>query len=222
MRNLKRALSLVMAMAMLIGMMTIGASAVSASDFTDADEIVNTEAVSVLTTLNVINGKEDGSYFDPTGIVTRAEMAKMITVALHGGEEPVLGTKTNPSYSDIKGHWAESYIEYCTSVGIIAGRGNGKFDPAATVTVAEAAKMLLTALGYDAAVFGLTGSDWQVNTDVQANNAKLYEGLPASVTTSDALTRDNAAQMLYNTLDAYIMEKTFDKVLSNGEISDSL
>lgn len=56
MRNLKRALSLVMAMAMLIGMMTIGASAVSASDFTDADEIVNTEAVSVLTTLNVING----------------------------------------------------------------------------------------------------------------------------------------------------------------------
>ena len=122
MRNLKRALSLVMAMAMLIGMMTIGASAVSASDFTDADEIVNTEAVSVLTTLNVINGKEDGSYFDPTGIVTRAEMAKMITVALHGGEEPVLGTKTNPSYSDIKGHWAESYIEYCTSVGIISGQ----------------------------------------------------------------------------------------------------
>ena len=221
MRNLKRALSLVMAMAMLIGMMTIGASAVSASDFTDADEIVNTEAVSVLTTLNVINGKEDGSYFDPTGIVTRAEMAKMITVALHGGEEPVLGTKTNPSYSDIKGHWAESYIEYCTSVGIISGRGNGKFDPAATVTVAEAAKMLLTALGYDAAVFGLTGSDWQVKTDVQANNAKLYEGLPASVTTSDALTRDNAAQMIYNTLDAYIMEKTFDKVLSNGEISYS-
>ena len=221
MRNLKRALSLVMAMAMLIGMMTIGASAVSASDFTDADEIVNTEAVSVLTTLNVINGKEDGSYFDPTGIVTRAEMAKMITVALHGGEEPVLGTKTNPSYSDIKGHWAESYIEYCTSVGIISGRGTGKFDPAATVTVAEAAKMLLTALGYDAAVFGLTGSDWQVNTDVQANNAKLYEGLPASVTTSDALTRDNAAQMIYNTLDAYIMEKTFDKVLSNGEVSYS-
>ena len=27
--------------------------------------------------------------------------------------------------------------------------------------------------------------------------------------------------MLYNTLDAYIMEKTFDKVLSNGEISYS-
>ena len=56
MRNLKRALSLVMAMAMLIGMMTIGASAVSASDFTDADEFVNTEAVSVVTTLKVING----------------------------------------------------------------------------------------------------------------------------------------------------------------------
>ena len=67
MRNLKRALSLVMAMAMLIGMMTIGASAVSASDFTDADEIVNTEAVSVLTTLNVINGKETAATLIPPG-----------------------------------------------------------------------------------------------------------------------------------------------------------
>ena len=56
-------------------------------------------------------------------------MAKMITVALHGGVEPVLGTKTNPSFSDIKGTWAESYIEYCTSVGIISGRGDGTFDP---------------------------------------------------------------------------------------------
>ena len=218
MRNLKRAMSLVLAAAMLIGMMVVSAGA-SYQDFTDKDEIVNTDAVSMLTELNVINGKEDGSYFDPTGIVTRAEMAKMITVVLNGGKDPVLGVKDKATFSDIKGTWAESYIEYCTSpsVGVISGRGNGKFDPTATVTAAEAAKMLLVSLGYDADVFVLTGANWQINTDVHANNAHLYDGL--SITSSAPLTRDNAAQMIYNALNAFMMIKSYDKVLSNGEIS---
>ena len=69
MRNLKRALSLVMAMALIVGMMVVSASAAS-KDFTDKDEIRHTEAVNTMVALNVISGKEDGSYFDPTGIVT--------------------------------------------------------------------------------------------------------------------------------------------------------
>ena len=84
MRNLKRALSLALAAVMLIGMMVVGASAVSYNDFTDRDEIVNKDAVSMLTTLGVIDGKTDGS-FDPEGTVTRAEMAKMISVVLNQG-----------------------------------------------------------------------------------------------------------------------------------------
>ncbi len=93
MRNLKRALSLVMAAAMLIGMMVVSASAAdNYEDFTDKDEIQNTEAVATMVSLGVINGKEDGSYFDPTGIVTRAEMAKLIAVSLNGGKDPVLGS----------------------------------------------------------------------------------------------------------------------------------
>ena len=67
MRNLKRALSLALAAIMLIGMMVVSASAAGFDDFSDKDEIVNKDAVSMLTTLGVINGKEDGSYFDPTG-----------------------------------------------------------------------------------------------------------------------------------------------------------
>ena len=217
MRNLKRARSLALAAMMLIGMMGVSAGA-AYKDFTDKDEIQHTEAVNTLVALNIISGKEDGSYFDPTGIVTRAEMAKMITVALNGGSEPVLGVKDKPTFSDINGHWAEAYIEYCTSMKIISGRGNGTFDPNATVTVAEAAKMVLTALGYDADVFMLTGNNWQVNTDINANNAKLYKDL-TGVTSSSPLTRDNAAQLIYNGLNAYIMVKSYDKVLSDGTIS---
>ena len=205
MRNLKRTLSLALASVMLVGMMSVGASAVNASDFTDADEIVNKDAVSTMTALGIINGKEDGSYFDPTGTVTRAEMAKMLCVAINGGVDPVLGVKDTPTFTDIKGHWAESYIEYCAVNGIIAGRGNNKFDPTGTVSATEAAKMLLGVLGYNAEKSGLVGNDWAINTNVLANQNGLYKNL-ANLNANTLLTRDNAAQMIYNALDANMVE----------------
>ena len=205
MRNLKRTLSLALASVMLVGMMSVGASAVNASDFTDADEIVNKEAVSTMTALGIINGKEDGSYFDPTGTVTRAEMAKMLCVAINGGVDPVLGVKDTPTFTDIKGHWAESYIEYCAANGIIAGRGNNKFDPTGTVSATEAAKMLLGVLGYNAEKSGLVGNDWAINTNVLANQNGLYKNL-SNLNANTLLTRDNAAQMIYNALDANMVE----------------
>ena len=205
MRNLKRTLSLALASVMLVGMMSVGASAVNASDFTDADEIVNKDAVSTMTALGIINGKEDGSYFDPTGTVTRAEMAKMLCVAINGGVDPVLGVKDTPTFTDIKGHWAESYIEYCAANGIIAGRGNNKFDPTGTVSATEAAKMLLGVLGYNAEKSGLVGNDWAINTNVLANQNGLYKNL-SNLNANTLLTRDNAAQMIYNALDANMVE----------------
>lgn len=190
---------------MLVGMMSVGASAVNASDFTDADEIVNKDAVSTMTALGIINGKEDGSYFDPTGNVTRAEMAKMLCVAINGGVDPVLGVKDTPTFTDIKGTWAESYIEYCAANGIIAGRGNNKFDPTGTVSATEAAKMLLGVLGYSAEKSGLVGNDWAINTNVLANQNGLYKKL-SNLNANTLLTRDNAAQMIYNALDANMVE----------------
>ena len=47
---------------MLIGMMVVSASAAGFDDFSDKDEIVNKDAVSMLTILGVINRGEDGSF----------------------------------------------------------------------------------------------------------------------------------------------------------------
>ena len=204
MRNLKRALSLALASVMVMSMMVIGAGAVSVDDFSDGADIVNKEAVTVLASLNVINGKEDGSY-DPTGIVTRAEMAKMICVVLNGGRDPQLGSVVADSYTDTVNHWAKAYIEYCTNLGIVAGRGDGTFAPNDTVTMAEAAKMLLVAIGYNAGIEGYVGFNWQINTDVKANQEDLYEGITATNTSVD-LTRDNAAQMVYNALECQMVK----------------
>ena len=205
MRNLKRTLSLALASVMLVGMMSVGASAVNASDFTDADEIVNKDAVSTMTALGIINGKEDGSYFDPTGNVTRAEMAKMIATVLNqGADVDGLYVGMNTGLTDVKGHWAESYINYCYSLGIIAGRGNGKFDPSATVTALEAAKMLLVAVGYDPAIEGFEGADWAINVSVRADEQGIFEGFTKDL--SAPLNRDDAALLIYNALDVEMIQ----------------
>ena len=84
MRNLKRALSLALAAIMLIGMMVVSACAVSYNDLTDKDQIVNKDAVSMLVSLGIIEGKPDGSYA-PTENVDRAQMAKMLSVIMNKG-----------------------------------------------------------------------------------------------------------------------------------------
>ena len=218
MRNLKRVLGLALASVMVLSMMVIGAGAASYDDFSDKDKIVNKEAVQMLVELGVINGKDTGD-FDPTGIVTRAEMAKMICVVLNGGKDPSLGTTVTNSYTDTVGHWAAAYIEYCSNLGIVAGDGTGNFNPNATVTGSEAAKMLLVAAGYQSAIEGFTGANWAIGVNVRANQKGLYSDLSISV--DAGLTRDSAAQMVYNALDATVVSYTYTLVTDGSSLSSS-
>ena len=64
-------------------------------------------------------------------------------------DNSALYQSVNSGLTDITSNWARGHINYCYTTGIIAGRGNGTFDPSATVTALEAAKMLLVAVGYD-------------------------------------------------------------------------
>ena len=205
MRNLKRALSLVLAVVMVIGLMVVGASAVSYNDFSDRGEIVNKDAVSMLTTLEIIEGLPDGSY-DPTGDVDRAMMAKMISVALTNNEDcDTLYTNVNSGLTDISANWARGYINYCYVRGIIAGRGDNTFDPSANVTGVEAAKMLLAALGYNAEIEGLVGPDWALNTAALAQQLGIFRNFTKDV--SEPLSRDDAALLIYNALDVEMIQQ---------------
>ena len=73
------------------------------------------------------------------------------------------------------------------------------------MSATEAAKMLLGVLGYSAEKSGLVGNDWAINTNVLANQNGLYKKL-ANLNANTLLTRDNAAQMIYNALDANMVE----------------
>ena len=205
MRNLKRALSLLLAVVMVIGMMVVGASAASYTDFSDKGEIVNKDAVSMLTTLGIIEGKPDGSYAPGEG-VDRAQMAKMISVIMNqGADNSALYVNSPTGLTDIDNNWAKGHINFCYTTGIIAGRGDGTFDPNAGVTAVEAAKMLLVAAGYDPKIEGFEGSDWAINVNAKASALGIFRNFTKDVTAP--LNRDDAALLIYNALDIEMIEK---------------
>ena len=221
MRNLKKVLSLVLCVAMMLSVMVVGAGAA----FSDQSKIKNTEAVDACTALNIIGGYPDGS-FKPEGNITRAEVTKMICVALNGGKNPAVSTNTTPTFSDVRNNanaaWAEGYIESCAAQGIVSGVGGGKFAPNGNVTGVQMAKMLLVSLGYKSDLEGFTGNSWATNVNVRAAQKGLYKGLE-SMDTNAALTRDNAAQMIWNALKAYEVEYVTNLVADkDGKLSTQI
>ncbi|NCB62679.1 MAG: S-layer homology domain-containing protein [Clostridia bacterium] len=213
MRNLKKMLSLVMALAMVASFMVVGASA----QFTDDKDIVNKDAVETLVSLGVIKGRDTGA-FDAKGIVTRAEMAKMICVAMNGGKDPNL-TGTG-SFPDTKNHWAAGYIDYCKNMGYIAGNTDGKFYPDKTVTGTEAAKMILTILGFNSKNEKFENdANWEMNINVAASTKGLYDNV--SITPSAGLTRDDAAQMIYDGLQATMVKYVMVGIVNGNGVAQA-
>ena len=206
---------------MMLSVMVVGAGAA----FSDQSKIKNTEAVDACTALNIIGGYPDGS-FKPEGNITRAEVTKMICVALNGGKNPAVSTNTTPTFSDVRNNanaaWAEGYIESCAAQGIVSGVGGGKFAPNGNVTGVQLAKMLLVSLGYKSENEGFTGNAWATNVNVRAAQKGLYDGLE-SMDTNAAITRDNAAQMVWNALQAYEVEyKTTLVTDSKGQLTSQI
>ena len=206
---------------MMLSVMVVGAGAA----FSDQSKIKNTEAVDACTALNIIGGYPDGS-FKPEGNITRAEVTKMICVALNGGKNPAVSTNTTPTFSDVRNNanaaWAEGYIESCAAQGIVSGVGGGKFAPNGNVTGVQLAKMLLVSLGYKSENEGFTGNAWATNVNVRAAQKGLYKGLE-KMDTNAAITRDNAAQMVWNALNAYEVEyKTTLVTDKNGQLTSQI
>lgn len=197
----KRILSPLLSLCLCVSLAVPASAAEGAADptrFTDAAQIEHWEAVAALCKLGVMEGKDDGA-FHPEDTLTRAEAAKLIVTMLDGGEGLTSQEVSQHTFSDTQGHWAEPYIERCVSLGILSGRGDGTFDPNNQVTTLELLKIALAVLGYDPSAYRLTGSDWAEETDTLARRTALYTGL-SGVSLNQPVSRDNAAQILYNVL----------------------
>ncbi len=198
MRTLKKTLSLVLVLALALGLF----GAASATSFTDTKSSNYGEAVNVLTGIGVINGTT-ATTFDPTGSLTREQAAKIITYMMLGSTNAaLLSGASSSSYSDVaQDRWSAGYIQYCTNLGILAGNGDGTFNPTGVLTSCAWAKMLLCALGYKADLEGFTGSSWAINAAAKAVTAGINDSTIALSSTT-SIDREKACQMAFKTLTA--------------------
>ena len=200
---MKKFLSLVLALVMTMSLVTVSAGA---KDFTDDDKITYDEAVAVISEIGVVDGYEDGN-FNPQGSLTRGAAAKIICNMILGPTTAAeLHADTAP-YKDVPtNHTFAGYIAYCAKEGIISGYADGTFRPAGTLTGYAFMKMLLGALGYDAAIEGYTGANWSINVAKQAINVGLNKSLEGEFNGVKAVNREEAALYAFNTLKADLVE----------------
>ena len=200
MKNFKKVLALVLAIATLLSFATVASA--KTADFADAKDVKNVEAVDVLSYIKVLEGYPADNTFKPAKNITREEAAKIIAIFANKSTDiSSLYTSANP-FADMKGRWGESYVAYGYRAGIIAGKNATSFVPKANVKGTEFLKMVLVVLGYDQNKEGLVGSSWAVNTLELAKAKKLLAGLGKDFDPNAALTRDEAAQIMLNALKA--------------------
>ena len=198
MKNLSKVLAVVLSFMLVF-------TTVGAASYTDvAADAKYGEAVSVLSSLSILKGYEDGT-FKPDGDITRAEFAAVVCRLL-GLEETANGAKGQQVFNDVPGdHWASGYVALASQQGIVNGYGDGNFGPEDKVLYEQAIKMLVAALGYTpmADVNGGYPGGFQIVAAQRGILANVSGGA-----TGVAATRSIVAQMSYNALEVPIMGQT--------------
>ena len=108
----------------------------TSNTYTDvADDYWANTAISTMTGLGIVQGRST-TTFDPKAPITRAQFAA-ICARFDTGKSS--GEQT---FTDIKGHWAEKYIERAAELGWIKGFEDGTFRPDTYITRAQAMTMI--------------------------------------------------------------------------------
>ena len=161
--------------------MIIAVCTVSANDEADAH-------TDLLESLGIIDGSD--RYRD--GITTRAEFVTYILRLANIGAAP---NAAEPEFTDVaKSHWAYGEISSAYAMGLICEKENGRFYPDSPVEAADAARMLLCAVGYTDYVKGMS----DVNVMRLAESVKLFAN--ASKSTGMPLERGDILEILFNAL----------------------
>ena len=188
---MKKIISLLLVLVMVFSM-TAFASAASMPN--DVYHSKNREAIETLYHYGILEGHGNGKYM-PKDTLTRAEACAMITRAM------LVDENIEPSYrsyfSDVTRAWYRKYVDTAVRHDYMHGYGDGTFGPEDEVTYAQFATIVLNMLGYNAPELDGT---WPENTEEIADVLKIYYNT-TDHELNDAITREDAAQMIYNALD---------------------
>ncbi len=146
MKTWKRVLSLTLATTLSASLL----AGVASADFEDVPVTHEYEsAVSLLTSLGVIKGFDDGT-FKPDLEITREQFTKILYSIMTGSDNADMYRGQSPFPDVDEERWSAPYINWAKNLGIVHGDDTGDFSPERNVTFAEASKMFVTAIGYDA------------------------------------------------------------------------
>ena len=187
---MKRLTAWILTAALLLGMIPFAGAA-----FDDTEKIADErrQAVAIMSEKSVIAGFPDGT-FKPNEPLTRAQAAKIVCVMYEGADKADALTKTDTGFSDVPStHWAAKYIAWCVEKRIVAGVGDGKFNPDGILSGAAFAKMLVIAFTRTDAQT-LEGENWVVETqrallpEIPKDEAKVKD---------EPITREDACYLAY-------------------------
>jgi len=214
MSTIKKMLALVLALTMVLSVSAVAGYTVAPYGDAAGIDANAEEAVQLLYSLNIMKGDDKGN-FNPNATITRAEVAKMVYVIMNYGKDDKAVNYTGAKiFSDVTGDWYEGYVNFCGFTKLVQGRPDGTFGPNDPVTCAEAAKMLLTAIGYSAEGRGYIGAGWDKQVLQDASIIGLLDGY--NYNTSTFAPRQWAAVMFKNALTGAYTYSTIAPVVFSG------
>lgn len=197
MNNLKKVLALVLVFAM-----SLSVVAFAGATYPDvADDATYAEAVTVLKSLGIMQGDEQGN-FNPDKTVTRGEMATILCNLAGVGEQ----APTDTGFADTTAaHWASGYVAYAKNAGWINGYDANTFGPDDTVKWEQAIKLVMAVAnwGIYADENGGYPTGW-----VMAAAEEEVTGAGAAGSIGEDCSRAKIAMILYYALDANIVKQT--------------
>jgi hypothetical protein len=184
----------VLALALILGSISVASAASGKVKLTDIADNANEEAIQVAYDLDIVTGTPEGTY-EPTKAVNRAEFAALIVRAL-AVPESALSSYSSTTFKDTSGYtWAVPYLAILQQKGIMKGDGYGNAMPGRQINPNEAVTMVLRAIGYTDNASELVGQ-WPANYISLGQRLNLYEKVSNDVQMNKAA----AAQMIYNVL----------------------
>jgi hypothetical protein len=153
------------------------------------------EAINKLVAINVFSGYSDGS-FKPNQTITRAEFAKVISLA----QNRVLVDSSTPSFNDVNpSDWYYAYIETAKANGTVQGYADGSYGPMKSILRAEITAMLSKSLGLSPGSSDFIDIDnhWAKSYIESCSSAGFVAGYPnKTFKPDDTTTRAEAASMI--------------------------
>lgn len=165
-------------------------------------------AVDKVAAAGIMQGYPDGS-FKPNNTITRAEFAKVATLARDVDNPHAAYTQQLFHFSDLKeGAWYNQYIQNAANAGLMQGDAEGTFRPNDTVSLAEVYTVMLRMIGHN--------MDGEGNWPHNYMSKAAVLGAPVNGVTTAACNRGDVAKIVVWALD--LNEKS-DKADGVGQLA---